>query len=75
MLSCMIDAREGRDVATADIPAAFLQTEYTKGDTYIQIEGPILELLTELDPGLYRKYIKTYPNGKKVIFAEIKKVI
>ena len=75
MLSCMIDAFEGRDVATADIPAAFLQTEYTKGDTHIRIEGPMLELLTELDPGLYRKYIKTYPNGKKVLFAEIKKAI
>ena len=71
----MIDAREGRDVATADIPAAFLQTEYTKGDTHIRIKGPMLELLTELDPGLYRKYSKTYPNGNKVLFAEIKKAI
>jgi len=35
----------------------------------------MLELKTELDPGLYQKYIKTYPNGKKVIFAEKKKAI
>ena len=31
----MIDAKEGWDVATADIPGAFLQTEYDKGDTHI----------------------------------------
>ena len=35
----------------------------------------MLELLTELDPGLYRKYIKTYPNGKKALLAKIKKAI
>ena len=39
VLSCMIDVMEGRDVATADIPGAFLQTEYTKGDTRVHING------------------------------------
>ena len=75
ILSCMIDAKEGRDVATADIPGAFLQTEYDKGDTHIRIEGPMLDLLTKLDPSHYRKYIHTYPNGKRVLFAEIKKAM
>ena len=72
-LSCMIDAKEERDVATSDIPGAFLQTEYNKGDTHIRIEGPMLDLLTQIDPSLYRKYIHTYPNGKKVLHAKIKK--
>jgi hypothetical protein len=27
MLSCVIDAKEGRDVVTADIPRAFMQTD------------------------------------------------
>ena len=74
-LSCMIDVKEGRDVATADIPGAFLQTEYNKGDTHVRIDGPMLELLTQIDPSLYRKYIHTYPNGKKVLHAEIKKAM
>ena len=30
MLSCMIDAMKGREVATVDIPGAFLQTGYDK---------------------------------------------
>jgi len=73
--SCMIDAKEKRDVATADIPGAFLQTEYTKGDTHIRIVGPMLDLLTQIDPSLYRECIHTYPNGKKVLHAEIKKAM
>jgi hypothetical protein len=30
MLTCVIDAFEGRDVATVDIPRSFLQTETDK---------------------------------------------
>ena len=41
MLSCMIDAMEGREVATADIPGAFLQTDYDKEDIHIKMEGAI----------------------------------
>ena len=37
MLSCMIDAMEGREVATADIPGDFLQTDYDKGDIHIKL--------------------------------------
>ena len=45
MLSCMIDAMEGREVATADIPVALLQTDYDKGDIYIKLEGSMVTLL------------------------------
>ena len=37
ILSCMIDTIEGREVATADIPGAFLQTDYDKGDIHIKM--------------------------------------
>ena len=32
MLMCMIDAFKKRDVATVDIPEAFLQTKMLKGE-------------------------------------------
>ena len=41
MLSCMIDAMEGQEVTTADIPGAFLQTDYDKEDIHIKMEGAI----------------------------------
>ena len=37
MLSCMIDAMEVREVATTDIPGAFLQTNYDKVDIHIKL--------------------------------------
>ena len=46
----MIDAMEGREVATADIPGAFLQTDCDKGDIHIKLEGAMVSLLEEIDP-------------------------
>ena len=37
IISCMIDAMEGWEIPTADIPGAFLQTDYDKGDIYIKL--------------------------------------
>ena len=37
MLTCMIDALEKRDVATVDIPGAFLQTKMPKEEKYVHI--------------------------------------
>ena len=37
MLTCVIDAREERDVALVDIPNAFVQTVVSKEDTEHQI--------------------------------------
>ena len=39
MISCMIDTMEVRDVATSDIPGAFLKTYYNKVDIHIKMEG------------------------------------
>ena len=35
---------EGRDVATADIPGAFLKTDYNKGDIRINMEGEMVTI-------------------------------
>ena len=48
MLSCMIDAMEGRWLATADIPGAFLQTDYDKVYIHIKLEGAMVNLLEEI---------------------------
>ena len=39
MLSSIIDAMEGRDVANVDIPGALLETGYDKGYIHINIGG------------------------------------
>jgi hypothetical protein len=44
MLSCVIDAMEGRDVATVDIPGAFMQADMDEM-VHMKLEGKMAELL------------------------------
>ena len=73
MLSCVIDAHEGRDVATVDIPGAFMQADMDEL-VHMRLEGTMAELLVKLDPAMYRKYI-ILENGKKVLYVELKKAL
>ena len=71
----MIDAMEGLQVATADIPEAFLQTNYDKGDIHIKIEGAMITLLEEIDPEYYKYLIYTDKIGRKCMYSEAKEAI
>jgi len=73
MLSCIIDAKEGQDVATADIPGAFMQADLEE-TVHIWLEGPMVDLMAKIDPKLYWKYIKD-SNGKSVMYAELEKAL
>ena len=70
MISRMIDAMEGWEVATADIPGAFLQTYYYKGDIQIKLEGSMVPLLEEIYPGYYKDFIFTDKCGRKCMYPE-----
>jgi hypothetical protein len=73
LFSCIIDAKEGRDVATADIPGAFMQTDMV--DTvHMVLEGTMVELLVKIDPKLYRKYL-LIKKGKPVMYVQLKKAL
>ena len=73
LLSCVIDAKEGRDVATVDIPGAFMQGEQDE-TVHMRLEGTLAELLTKCDPKLYRKYVVT-ENNKPVLYVELVKAL
>ena len=73
VLSCTIDTREGRDVATVDIPGAFMQADMDKL-VHVKLEGQMDELLVRLDPKLYRKYVQL-EKGKLVLYVELKKAL
>ena len=59
MISCMIVAIESREIATADIPGAFLQTDYDEGDIHLKPEGAMATLLEEINPECYKDIIYT----------------
>ena len=73
LLSCVIDAKERRDVATVDIPGAFMQGDQDE-TVHMRLEGTLAELLTKCDPKLYRQYVIT-ENNKPVLYVELIKAL
>jgi len=56
MLSCAIDANEGRYVVVTDIPGACLHADI-EDNVHILLEGLIVKLIVKLEPSLYLKHI------------------
>ena len=53
MLSCVIYARKGRDVATVDIPGTFIQADMEGEIVDMKFEGTTTDMFTKLEPKLY----------------------
>ncbi|KAG7356172.1 enoyl-CoA hydratase [Nitzschia inconspicua] len=71
-LTCIIDVLEKRDVATVDIPGAFMQADIDEL-IHVKLEGETAVLLVRIDP-TYQQFL-TYENGKPVIYAELTKAL
>jgi hypothetical protein len=56
LISATIDAHKGRDVATIDIPDAFLNA-YNNKETIMLLKGRLTKLMVQVNPQLYCKYI------------------
>ena len=66
LLSCVLDVKEGRDVATTDIPGGFMQTEMDDV-VHVRLLGPLALLLATVDPKKYKKFA-VIEGGKPVIY-------
>jgi hypothetical protein len=73
MLSCIIDAKENRFVATEDIPGAFMQADMDE-DVYMKLEGTMAELLVRISPKLYRKYVQLV-NSRSILYIKLRKAL
>lgn len=62
----MIAAKKGREIMTMDIPGAFLQTNLKGERLHVKFEGRMAELLSLIDPKLYRPNI-VLENGRPVL--------
>ena len=78
MITATIDAKQNRDVMTADIPNAFVQVdidEKEKGERIImKIRGLIVNMLTELSPETNEKYV-VYEGNNKVLYVRMIKAL
>ena len=72
MMSLMIDAFEGRDVATADVGGAFLHGEM-KDFVLLKVTGESVDIMCKVNPG-YEEYV-TMENGKRVLYLQLLKAL
>ena len=72
-ITSVIDANEERDVATVDVPGAFMQADMDD-IVHMRLDGKMAELLVEISPKTYNKFGK-YINGKLVIYVLLKNAL
>jgi hypothetical protein len=72
LLTSIIDAHEGRDVAVIDIPNAFIQTRVqdAKDRVIIRVTGVTAEWLVKAAPKVYAAYVSVNKRGEKSLLVE-----
>ena len=73
-ITAVIDAYEGRDVAYFDIPGAFLHAESDEDITMI-LKGRLAELMVQVAPNLYQKYITVDRKGTAFLYVKMQNVM
>ncbi len=69
-----IFAHEERDVATCDIPGAFLQAG-NPDYVLMRLDGILAELMVQVAPALYCTYVTTNAKGKAVLYVQLEKAL
>jgi hypothetical protein len=72
LLSCVIDAEEGRHVATVDIPGAFMQADMDE-TVHMRLEGVMIDLLLNVAPQ-FGQFV-TAEHGKKALYVRLAKAL
>ena len=65
---------EGRDVATVDIPGAFMQVDIGTDLVYIRFDGVMAKVVQKLDPDQYQGCVGQ-ERGKPAIYASLNKAL
>jgi hypothetical protein len=72
LLTAVIAAEEGRDVAVVDIPNAFIQTriEDEADMAIIRIRGVLVDMLVDIAPDVYKPYVTVDKKGVKSLIVQ-----
>jgi hypothetical protein len=73
LLSCVINAKENRDVGTVDLPGSFMQADM-EGTVQMKLEGKMAKLLVRIDLKLYYKYTRI-EKGQQVLYVQLMKAL
>ena len=74
MISCVVDAKERRHIATCGIDGAFLRM-LMNTRTYVILTGKMVDIMVEKNPSRYKDYVTFNRNGQKVLWLEVKKAL
>ena len=74
IITSMVDAHEGRDIAMIDFPGAFLYPE-TDDIVHMVIRGRLAEHMAETAPELYRKYITYGKYCEAILYVTLQKAL
>ncbi len=73
-ITAVIGVHEGRDVACFNIPGAFLHTDVDE-DITIVFKCRLAELMVQVAPNLYRKYITVNRKGTAILYVKMQKAL
>ena len=76
MITVAIAAKErrDRDVNTIDLPGAYLHIDNDE-ETIMLLKGKLAELLVQVEPSLYRKYVITSSKGEPMLYVKLHKAL
>jgi hypothetical protein len=70
MITGTINAHKHQDIATVDIPGAFLHT-YNDKDTFMLLCGGHVQLMVQVNPARYRNYVIYKKNDKALLYVKL----
>ena len=70
LITSAIDAHEGRYVAFANLPGAFLHT-VTDKKVIVLLNGELCELMVKVDPTQYWKFVTATRNGNPMLCVQL----
>ncbi len=71
-ITVVVDAYEEHDIACFNIPGAFLHADSYQDITMI-LKGRLAELMVQVAPNLYRKYILVDRKGMAILRVKMQK--
>ena len=74
ILTSVIDAMEGRDVAVCDIPGAFLRA-FLDEDVYMVMEGVLADIMIQIAPDVYGPTATKNNKGRTVIYVKLTRAL
>ena len=69
-----IAAVEKRKVQCYNVPSAFVNTDVDK-DVIMVLKGDLVDMMVQIAPETYRKYITTDKKGMRILYVKLQKAL